>query len=179
MAGQATVGVEILEQLPDVDAILVPIGGGGLISGIGSAIKWRRPGVKIIGVEPAGKPAAYNSFKAGHRVALAQVDTQADGLRGNVVGPLAWEVMQSVVDDLVLVSEESIVESIRRLMLDAKQVVEPAGVIGLAAVLSEAVDVTGKKVAVVLSGGNIDPDVLAAALDCSPEFRRPSVENGE
>ena len=164
MAGQATIGLEILEQLPDVEAILVPIGGGGLISGVGSAVKAARPDVKIIGVEPAGKATAFQSFAEGRRVTLDEVATQADGLRANLLGVLNWAIMQSVVDDVLLAGEAAISEAIRLLAVEGKQVVEAAGAVSLAALLEGQPQLQGMRVVMILSGGNIGSDALAEAV---------------
>jgi threonine dehydratase len=164
MAGQATIGREILADAPDVDVVLVPIGAGGLISGVGSAIKAARPDIKVVGVEPAGKPAAFRSFAEGRRVLLEDVETEADGLRANLVGVINWEVMKEVVDDVILASEDAISKAMQLLALSAKQVVEAAGAVGLAALLDGQPALQGKKVALVVSGGNVDAAKLACIL---------------
>ncbi|MEM0047119.1 MAG: threonine ammonia-lyase [Fervidicoccaceae archaeon] len=161
IAGQGTIGVEILRALPDVDEVVVPIGGGGLISGIGTAIKMRRSNVKIIGVEPKGDPKYFLSRKMG---SIAKVDPQpslADGVITKSVGDLTFNIMNEVVDDVITVSEDSIARAIYLLMERTKLVVEGAGALPLAALLEGgSIGKGGKKAVLVLSGGNIDLTTL-------------------
>lgn len=165
IAGQGTVGLEILEDLPDVGTVLVPVGGGGLISGLSAAIKLTNPGVKVIGVEPALAADAQASLRAGHVVTLpaAQVSqTLADGLRTQSIGEINFEHIRTYVDDIVTVSEEEISEAMRSLSSNPRTVAEPSGATSVAAFLfhSSELPQTDLNVAVI-SGGNIDPQTLA------------------
>lgn len=151
MAGQGTIGLEILEQLPDVPAVYVPIGGGGLIAGIATAIKETNPSVRVIGVEPELASDTYQSRQRGEIVSIGPTKTIADGLRTSHPGELTWPVIQRYVDDIVLVSEDEIRRACRYLLERLKQVVEPSGAVSVAAALRAG----GRAVAVV-SGGNLD-----------------------
>jgi threonine dehydratase len=181
VAGQATIGWEILEQVPDVEVILVPVGGGGLISGIAVAVHQRRPDVAVIGVEPVGKPAAERSLRHGSRHVLNDVDTCADGLRTAYIGELNWEIIRAEVDEVVLVDEESIIRAMSALACGAKQIVEPAGAVGVAALLAERSRrrFWGKRVVTVLSGGNVAHDLFVKTLtDSKAEPRLADVAAG-
>lgn len=165
MAGQGTIGLEILEDLPDVDAVLVPIGGGGLISGISTAIKALKPSVKVFGVEPAGSNSMYRSLQMGRRTALERIETLADGLRTNIPGEVTFEVVRELVDDIVLVGEDSIRQAMMLLLGRGKMLVEPSGAVTAAALLEKGLPFVGKKVVAVLSGGNVSMDLLAEILE--------------
>lgn len=160
IAGQGTIGLEIASQLPDVDVVVVPIGGGGLISGIGVAIKKLKPRIKVIGVEPSAAPKYFESRKAGKIMSINPTPSLADGVLAKSVGDVTYEVMSHVVDDVVVVSEDSIARAIYLLMERAKTIVEGAGALPLAAMLEGLLANTGKKVALVISGGNIDLTML-------------------
>ena len=165
IAGQGTAGLEILEDLPDVDLVLVPIGGGGLISGISTAIKSAKPSAHVLGVEPELASDAQASLRAGHIVKfpVEQVlSTSADGLRAQYVGTLTFEHIRRYVDDVVTVSEDQIMESVRVLARNPKTVAEPSGAVAAAAWLfhRDQLPASNHTVAVI-SGGNIDPDLLA------------------
>jgi threonine dehydratase len=165
IAGQGTVGLEILEQLPEVETVLVPVGGGGLISGIATALKLSKPEVKVIGVEPELGADAQASLRAGKIVEFPgeQVTrTMADGLRAQYVGEINFEHIRRYVDDMVSVSEEEIKEATRRLATAPKTTAEPSGAVTVAAFLfhKEQLPRTNVNVAVI-SGGNIDPALLA------------------
>lgn len=164
LAGQGTIGLEILEQIPALDVVLVPIGGGGLISGIASAIKAVNPAVRVVGVEPAGACATYLSRQAGRRVELPAGLTIADGLRTVVPGTLTFPIIQELVDDIVVVSDEEIRAAMRLILSRLKTVVEPSGACAAAWALRPAHPLAGARVAVVLSGGNIDMVSLARLL---------------
>lgn len=151
MAGQGTIGLEILEQVPDVATVYVPIGGGGLISGIATAIKESNPRVRIVGVEPELANDTYLSRQRGEIVTIGTTTTIADGLRTSHPGELTWPIVQRYVDDIVLVSDDEIREACRYLLERVKQVVEPSGAVSVAAARRAG----GRAVAVV-SGGNID-----------------------
>jgi len=165
MAGQGTIGLEILEDLPDVDAVLVPIGGGGLISGIATAIKESRPGVKVFGVEPAGSNSMYLSCRAGQVTELKGVNTLADGLRTSKPGELTFPVVQKYVDDILLVEEEEIKAALVTLLERGKLLAEPSGAVTVAALLAGKVPLQGKKVVAVISGGNVDLKLVARLLE--------------
>ncbi|WP_370323745.1 threonine ammonia-lyase [Euzebya sp.] len=159
IAGQGTVGLEVLEQAPEVRTVVVPIGGGGLISGMAAAIRGSRPEVRIIGVEAAGAASAVASLAAGHPVTLDETTTFADGIAVKRPGELTLAHMAALVEDVVTVSDEAIARAVLLLVERAKQVVEPSGAAALAALLEGAVEVDGPTVA-VLSGGNVDPLLL-------------------
>jgi len=159
MAGQGTIGFEIIEDLGSVDYIIVPVGGGGLVSGVASVIKSLRPGVKVIGVQSEGAPSAYRSLKEGRLVTLDNVDTIADGISAKRIGELTFEAMREVVDDVVLVSDLDIARAILLIAESAKVLAEGAGAVAVAALISGKVKVRGNVVALV-SGGNIDMTML-------------------
>ena len=160
IAGQGTLGLEMLEQVPDMGAVLVPIGGGGLIAGIAAAIKATRPDVRVIGVEPAGAASARASLDAGHPVTLEAVSTMADGIAVKRPGELTLGHIQALVDDVVTVTDEAIARAVLLLVERAKQVVEPAGAAGLAALLEGAVPAGEAPTVALLCGGNVDPLLL-------------------
>jgi threonine dehydratase len=159
IAGQGTAGIEILEDLPEVETVVVPIGGGGLISGIATAVKETRPSIRVIGVEPEGAPKMLESLRAGQLVTLPGTNTIADGLKPVRAGDLTFAAVRSYVDDVVLVPDSAIVEAVAQLMKQEKLVVEPSGAASFAAVRSGKVAVSGPTVC-VLSGGNITADLL-------------------
>ncbi len=167
IAGQGTIGLEIAEDAPDVDVVLVPVSGGGLISGIAAAVAALLPDAKVIGVEPELAGDAAESFRAGRRIAWRPQDTartMADGLRTFSVGALPWEHIQAQVHDIITVTEDEIAASTRRLALEARLLAEPSGAVAVAAHLFHDAQLPpGKRVAIV-SGGNIDPAVLRAVL---------------
>ena len=164
-AGQGTMGLEILEDLPDVAAVAVPIGGGGMISGVSTAVKGLAPQVKTIGVEPAGAPRYSVSRAAGKPMELDKVDTIADGTRTDHANPDNFEMIQARVDELCTVEDEFIRKAMYLLMTKAKITVEPSGALPVAAALAGKLPVEkGQKVAFVLSGGNVDPKLAAEIL---------------
>lgn len=165
MAGQGTIGIEILEDLPTVDMIVVPIGGGGLIAGVAACVKHINPRVKIVGVQAEGAPAVYKSFKEKKLVETDSAVTIADGIAVKRPGDNTIELINKYVDDVVLVSDAEISAAILLLLERTKQVVEPAGATPLAAVLNNKLDIKGKKVACVLSGGNIDVSFIQRIID--------------
>lgn len=163
--GTGTIGLEIVDDLPDVDLVVVPVGGGGLIAGIATAVRARRPGARVVGVQPEGAPAMRRSLDAGKPIRLERVDTIADGCTAPSVGVLALEIVQRLVDDVVLIPEDAIREGIRFVFERARLVVEPAGAVAVAALLSGAVKARpGARVVAVLSGGNIDAERFASLL---------------
>ncbi|MBI4320596.1 MAG: threonine ammonia-lyase [Chloroflexi bacterium] len=165
IAGQGTVGLEILEDLPDADAIVVPVGGGGLIAGVAIAAKTLRPDTKVIGVQAAGAPSCYESFKRGHLAHSEKLTTIADGIAIKSCGHLTFPVIKRLVDDIVIVEDDAIVHAIVTLLERCKLLVEAAGAVGLAALLTGKLKLPGQKVAVVLSGGNIDVNLLARVIE--------------
>ncbi|MHC4607037.1 MAG: threonine ammonia-lyase [Planctomycetota bacterium] len=156
VAGAGTAGLEILEDLPDVRAVVVPIGGGGLCSGIVTAIKELKPDVKVFGVEPEGAPGMSRSVEAGEVVVLPGVDTIADGLKPVRVGDVTFPIIRKYVDGLVLVNDGQIMETARHLILKEKLVVEPSGAAALAAIRHGRIDLPDGPAVAVLSGGNAD-----------------------
>lgn len=166
IAGQGTMGLEILEQVPEVDVVVVPVGGGGMISGIAVAMKALRPSVRIIGVEVDAAPSARASRDAGHIVKIAASQTIADGIATKRVGDHTFPIMQALVDDLVVVTEEETAQSILLLLERQKAVVEGGGAVALAALTTGRVPVKpSETVVAVLSGGNIDVNRLARIIN--------------
>lgn len=164
MAGQGTIGLEIIDDLPDVDAVLVPIGGGGLLSGVATALKGIRPGIRVYGVEPERSNCMYRSLQAGKRTPLEGIATVADGLRTTIPGERTFEIVRRLVDDVLLVREEAIVEALLLLLERGKLLVEPSGAVTVAALLSGRFPLRHRKVVALLSGGNIALDRLEAFL---------------
>ncbi len=165
IAGQGTIGLEILEQLPDVDTIVAPIGGGGLAAGIGLAVKSVAPNVKVYGVQAKRIAAMDASLAKGELVTLAGVRTLAEGIAVRTPGSLTFPLVQKWVDGIVTVDEEEIASSILLLIEKEKTVVEGAGATTLAALVNDRLPMTGKKVVIVLSGGNIDVNVLSRIIE--------------
>ena len=164
-AGQGTIGLEILSDLPDVDAVACPIGGGGLISGVATAVKGLKADTKTIGVEPAGAPRYSISRAAGKPMELESVSTIADGTRTDHANPDNFEMIQARVDEICTVDDEYIRAAMKLLMTKAKLTVEPSGALPVAAALAGTLPVEkGQKVVFVLSGGNVDPKLAAEIL---------------
>jgi threonine dehydratase len=161
MAGQGTIGCEILDDLEDVDTVIVPLGGGGLISGIATAIKETKPSVRVIGAEPALTPKYYHSRINRQRTSLPLKSTIADGLRISVPGQNPYPIIEKYVDEIILVEDEHIIEGMRTLAKDAKLIAEPAASIGIGALLAGSIKIRpDEKVCAVLTGGNWDlPDL--------------------
>ncbi len=165
MAGQGTVGLEVLEDVPDLDAVIVPVGGGGLISGIATAVKSARPRVRVIGVEPTGADGVSRGLAAGRPVTLGRTTTIADGLAAPFAGEHTLRHIRQLVDDIVLVDDDDIVAGLRLIMRRCKLAAEPSGAAALAALLSEALSLPrASVVACVVSGGNVDLDTLKRIL---------------
>ena len=164
IAGQGTIALEIADQIPDLDAVIVPIGGGGLISGIAYTIKMINPKVKVYGVQASGAPSMYNSIKDGEIEELTSVSTIADGIAVKKPGALTYEICSKYVDEIVTVTDDEISAAILALMEQHKLVTEGAGAIAAAAAMFNKVDVKGKKVVCVLSGGNIDVTILSRVI---------------
>ncbi|MFB3814374.1 MAG: threonine/serine dehydratase [Terriglobales bacterium] len=172
IAGQGTVGLEIVTDMPDVDLVLVPVGGGGLISGTAAAIKLSNPRVKVVGVEPELAADAQASFRAGKIIEWTGEQTSrtlADGLRTQRVGEINFEHIRRYVDDIVTVSEGEIRDAVRRIVLNAKLVAEPSGAVTFAAFLFHAAELTpAKRTVAVISGGNLEAQLLAEILRGEP-----------
>jgi threonine dehydratase, medium form len=164
IAGQGTIGLEILSQLPEVDVVVVPIGGGGLISGVAYAIKSIKPECKVIGVQAAGAPSMYESRLKGEISELESVFTIADGIAVKKPGNITFEMCQKYVDDIVTVSDDEIATAILALMEGQKTVAEGAGATTVAAVMFHKIDVKDKKVVCIVSGGNIDVSILSRVI---------------
>ncbi|GAB6943905.1 threonine ammonia-lyase [Vulcanisaeta sp. JCM 14467] len=159
IAGQGTIGFEILEDLSNVDYVIVPVGGGGLISGIASVVKTVNPRVKVIGVQSEGAPGAYMSLKSGRIITIEKVDTIADGIAVKRIGDLTFKLMSELLDDIVLVNDLEIAKAILTIAESVKVIAEGAGAASVAALISDKVKVSGNVVAIV-SGGNIDMNML-------------------
>ena len=160
IAGQGTIGLEILEQLPDADAVVVPIGGGGLISGVAYAIKNLNPNIKVYGVQADLAPSMLQSFRQGEAVTLETVSTFADGIAVKRPGDTTLEMVQQYVDEIVSVSEDEIAAAILALIEKQKLISEGAGAVAVAAAMFGKLPIEGKKVVCLLSGGNIDVNIL-------------------
>ncbi|HTR19867.1 MAG TPA: threonine/serine dehydratase [Gemmatimonadales bacterium] len=165
IAGHGSAGLEILEDLPEVDAVIVPVGGGGLISGIASAIKLSRPATQVIGVEPVGADVMSRSLAAGRPEKMDKMTTVADGLAAPFAGEHTFAHVQRFVDRIVLVDDDAILRALRAQIVRAKLAAEPAGAASLAALMSGAITFPAKtRVVCFVSGGNADPAVLQRAL---------------
>ena len=165
IAGAGTVALEVLDELPDVDTILVPVGGGGLVSGIALAAKGVRPSTRVVGVEAANNPVFARSLAAGTVTHVDVLPTIADGLAGNLEpGSLTFEMVRDLVDDMVVVSEDGLRAAIRGLAAHEHLIAEGAGVPAVAALLSGRVDVSGRRTVAIVSGANIDVALLAEVL---------------
>ena len=164
IAGQGTIGLEILDQLADVDAVIVPIGGGGLISGVASAIKQLKPSVKVYGVQAENAQAMVQSRKEGTPVTLNSVATFADGIAVKHPGDLTFRTIQECVDDIVTVTEDEIATAILTLIEKQKLIAEGAGAVSVAAAMFNKLPIEGKKVVCIVSGGNIDVNILSRVI---------------
>jgi threonine dehydratase len=165
VAGQATVGVEILEDWPDVDTIVVPVGGGGLIGGIGLWTKAVKPGLRLIGVQPAASPPLYAYFETGSTDPMPIAPTLADGVAGNIErDSLTWKLCRQVVDEVVVVEEEEIVGALRWSLEVPHLLLEGSAVLGIAALRAGRVDASGRNVAIVTTGRNATLETLRTAL---------------
>lgn len=167
IAGQGTIGLEMLEDVSDLDAVVVPVGGGGLISGISIALRNIKPNIKIYGVQASGAASMVRSIAEKKIVELQGVNTIADGIAIKRPSNLTFELSRELVNEIVLVDDDDICHAIFLLLERCKQVVEPAGAVGLAALLSGKIDVKEKKVGVVISGGNIDMPMLTRIIERS------------
>lgn len=164
VAGQGTIGLEILDQMPDVDVVLVPVGGGGLISGIAYVIKSLRPECKVYGVQAAGAPSMEQSVKKQEAITLDSVSTFADGIAVKHPGDLTYELVSRYVDGIVTVTDDETACAVLALMEKQKLVTEGAGAVSVAAAMFGKIDLKGKKVVCLLSGGNIDVNILSRVI---------------
>ena len=164
--GQGTVGLEILEQEPDVEVIYVPVGGGGLIAGVAAAVKALKPSVQIVGVEPTGAAKMTRSLEAGHPLTLDTVQSLADGLMPVAPTQLTFDHVQTLVDEMVTVTDDQIAAAVRWIFREGRLVAEPSGAAGVAAILDRFA--TGRRdrgpIVAIISGGNVSPDVFAKIL---------------
>lgn len=165
IAGQGTIGLEIMNELPDVDAVVVPVGGGGLISGVAYALKTLKPSIKIYGVQAEGAPSMFNAVHTGKADALPSVSTFADGIAVKCPGANTFEYCKKYVDEIVTVSEDEISAAILHLIENQKLTAEGAGAVSVAAVKFGKIPVSGKKVVCLVSGGNIDVTILSRVID--------------
>ena len=165
IAGQGTIGLEILNALDDIDAVIVPVGGGGLISGVAYAIKSLRPSIKVYGVQAAGAPSMYNAIHSGHIETLDHVATIADGIAVKTPGDLTYEMVSKYVDDIALVTEDEISSAILALIEKQKMIAEGAGAVSVAAAMFGKFPIQGKKVVSLISGGNIDVTSLSRVIE--------------
>jgi threonine dehydratase len=163
MAGQGTAALELHEEVPGLDLVLAPLGGGGLLSGTAVATRALRPGARIVGTEPLGADDAWRSLQAGHIVPVPHPDTIADGLRATI-GPLTFAVLRDTVDEVVRVEEQDILEAMRYVWERMKLVIEPSSAVPVAALRRGLVPVRGRRAGIILSGGNVDLDNLKWSL---------------
>ena len=164
IAGQGTIGLEIVNQMPDVDAVLVPIGGGGLISGVAFAIKSLFPKCKVYGAQAEGAPSMLGSLKSGAPVELPSVSTVADGIAVKKPGDITFQMVHDYVDEVVTVSEDEIATAILALIEHQKLIAEGAGAVTVAAAMFNKVDIRGMKTVCLISGGNIDVNILSRVI---------------
>jgi threonine dehydratase len=167
MAGQATCGLELLEDVPDLDALLAPCSGGGLFAGVASAAKEVKPNIRCFPVEPDTADDTKQSFDKGERVHIPPPPTIADGLRVQIPGSVTFPILQQLAEDVLLVSDEEIIATIKFMLLRMKLLVEPSGAAAAAAVMFKKLPDNVEKVGVILSGGNIDTEVLERVLAMS------------
>ncbi len=165
IAGQGTIGLEIMNEMSDVDAVIVPIGGGGLISGVACAIKSISPHVKVYGVQAAGAPSMFNAVQHGQMEALERVSTIADGIAVKKPGEITYQMVKEYVDDIALVTEDEIAAAILALIEKQKMIAEGAGAVSVAAAMFNKFPLEGKKVVSLISGGNIDVTSLSRVIE--------------
>ena len=165
IAGQGTIGLEIMNEMNDVDTVIVPIGGGGLIAGVACAIKSISPHVKVYGVQAAGAPSMYNAVRSGHIETLSSVSTIADGIAVKTPGTTTYEMIKEYVDDIAIVTEDEIAAAILALIEKQKMIAEGAGAVSVAAAMFNKFPLEGKKVVSLISGGNIDVTSLSRVID--------------
>jgi len=161
IAGQGTIGLEMVEEQPDLDVVLVPVGGGGLISGIGCVIKTALSRAEVLGVQSVASPVMAESIRQGHIVEMELDESVAEGLHGGIEeGSITFDLCRNLVDDFILVQEETIKEAIQLLLIRQRQVVEGAGAVGVAAIMEDPDRFRGRRIGVVISGGNLDTKLL-------------------
>lgn len=165
IAGQGTIGLEILNELPDADAVIVPIGGGGLIAGVASAVKAINPKCKVYGVQASGAPSMFNSIHSHSIETLSKVSTIADGIAVKTPGENTYRICEELVDEIVTVTDDEVSSAILSLIEQQKLIAEGAGAVSVAAAMFEKVPVKGKKVVCVVSGGNIDVTILSRVIN--------------
>ncbi len=161
MAGQGSAALELLEDVPEIDTLVMPVGGGGLISGCTVAAKGVKPDIRIFGVETHGAEDTHLSFRAGERVEIPPPTTVADGIRLTTPGRLTFPVVQAHAEDIVLVSDDEVLDALRFVLTRMKLVIEPTGAVPVAAVLQQRIPVDCERVGVIISGGNLDPAIMA------------------
>ncbi|MEG1541557.1 MAG: threonine ammonia-lyase, partial [Oscillospiraceae bacterium] len=164
IAGQGTIGLELLEQLPDMDAVIVPVGGGGLISGIAFTVKQINPKCKVYGVQVAGAPSMAHSIQQGEILELAGVSTFADGIAVKRPGELSFDLVRQYVDEIVTVTDDEAATAVLALIEQQKLIAEGAGAVAVAAAMFGKVDLRGKKTVCIVSGGNIDVTILSRVI---------------
>jgi threonine dehydratase len=165
MAGQGTAALELLQDVPSLDALLTPVGGGGLMAGCATAAKSLFPGMQVFGVEADTANDTHLSFQKGERLRILPPPTIADGIRHLIPGELTFPILRERVNEIVLVSDDEIVSTVRFLLFRAKVLVEPTGAVAAAAVYAGRLSLKrGARIGVVLSGGNVDPDLLAGII---------------
>jgi threo-3-hydroxy-L-aspartate ammonia-lyase len=164
MAGQGTAALELLEEVPDLEVLVTPVGGGGLLSGCVTAARGVKPDIEIFGVETETSNDWWLSFQRGERVKIPPSETIADGMRTQQPGELTWPIIRPNVADILLVSDAQVIEAMQVLLFRMKILAEPTGAVAPAAVLQRLVGPSGRKVGVIISGGNIDADRLARWL---------------
>ena len=164
IAGQGTIGLEVLDQLKDVDAVLCPVGGGGLISGVAYAIKSLNPSIKVYGVQAANAPSMYESIRKGEAVTINSVATFADGIAVKTPGAETFDIVSKYVDEIVTVTEDQIAAAILRLLERQKLITEGAGAVSVAAAMFSGLPLEGRKTVCILSGGNIDVNILSRVI---------------
>jgi len=165
IAGQGTIGLEMLEQTPDLDAVIVPVGGGGLISGISCAVKSQSSDIQVIGVQSYASPVMYESLKEGKIIEIPLEETIAEGLYGGIEeGSVTFDLCKKYVDEIILVEEKDILEAIGLMALKQRQIVEGSAAVGVAAILDDPDRYANKKIGIVISGGNIEEELIRRAF---------------
>jgi threonine dehydratase len=164
MAGQGTAALELLADVPDLEVLVAPLGGGGLLSGCATAARGLKPGIRVLGVETEAGNDWWLSFRANRRVKIDPPETIADGIRIQQPGELTFPVVRALVEEIILVSEAEVVAALKLLLLRMKILAEPTGAVAPAAVLQRRVGPPGSKVGVIISGGNVDSSLLARLL---------------
>ena len=165
VAGQGTIGLEVVEAWPEIEVVLVPVGGGGLISGVGCALKGINEEVEVIGVQSVASPVMYESMREGRIVEMELDESVAEGLHGGIEeGSVTFDLCRRYVDEIILVQEETILEAMGRLLKHQHQVVEGAGAVGAAAIMEDPQRFKDRQIGVVVSGGNVEADLLREAL---------------